>query len=1219
MLPRALSYAGVAVDSVERAPDGGLLVSGVVFERESLRVAADRILLPNEVDYLWAVFSGVPGAGSFIEAGQLRVFLSENKREATPEVVYLPELYQAIEDGLVLADRWAPPVRVEAVEVINESGQMLLLASDLSYAGRSLQGLFQVNPVEGPFGLDAELPAGAPGQLSLRHEATDTSLVLQLERRGDAVQIAGDLHGNLQQTASQLKFSADFGPASWVPSSAHAESASFDLGAYFEQFVPDVGVRELSLSRLEFDWDGVDYRAALGGRAVADFSQFEPDLGGDLGEQSLAFALSGSGDLDGVLLQELLLRSEWLELELSDPLQFNWREAVFAGRAHLAARMDLGAQAWFDADGVLEASLDFGLEKGTSGLGVVGFSLQGSGLRYQDFLIEDLESRGRVDAERLELETLRLWPSGRGAGDVASLAGSIIFADLQSDFEYEGTLEAGLLNAMIGQPLLVEPLRLHAGRIVGAWPALEIRGDLETSLQSEATEQIDLKGQFLLRDLNSLEWAGAIHCEGAEIIVEATARQSPAAWSVEVASLRWTDPVRPEWILVAPVRLDLQRTEAALEQRLSMSALTLRGSDSKASVAYSPEAGLEAEFTNLSLVRVDRWLRAELSAYHLESARLSISKFRPYLEGSISVGAEERIVEGAQARLEILLQLRERGISVERVELGFLGQSVLSGGLELPLRLRIPEAGAGDGDAAEFYELLDGALSGQLKGASTPEFSRWLEARTGIRMDGASIDVDLGGALDQPVGYAHLRLDEFGLGARFPEIKLPAIEKLDLRLRVDETSLDVQRFDFVINRERVSARYTMPVSTLRRLRELDFSEPWLWMQEASGSIELENWQMQNWQDWLPPYFRQSGSLSGALELERGLVWAGDLQFENFGLRPTDSLPAVDSIGGRIRLRDRMLEIEEAGAKVGGSPIELHGWINLQEWQRPLWSFDLSGVNVPVVRTTSMILRSDIDLHLKLEDAAATPILSGELRLRSGTLLVDIDPLAPSLQRGPRMRPPFFSITEELFADWRFDLKLSGNDFVRVRSPYFRTSLSADLDLKGSFAQPELTGSVQNIGGELFFPGAKFALDDGEAFIEASRPNVMQLDFSGMAQRASRVITMEVRNTLDDPQIQFQSSPPMSQADTVRFLATGSTTGSGLGNVGLYLGQGMMGAGSMNESLADRVSVDLGEETTRSGRNTLGVRFELTPVWSIQGEYDIYDSYNANLIWSLFKR
>jgi autotransporter translocation and assembly factor TamB len=165
----------------------------------------------------------------------------------------------------------------------------------------------------------------------------------------------------------------------------------------------------------------------------------------------------------------------------------------------------------------------------------------------------------------------------------------------------------------------------------------------------------------------------------------------------------------------------------------------------------------------------------------------------------------------------------------------------------------------------------------------------------------------------------------------------------------------------------------------------------------------------------------------------------------------------------------------------------------------------------------------------------------------------------------------------------------------------------------------LLGSIQIEEGNLSFPGAKMRLDRGEAFIETAEPNMLQLDLGGTARTRTHVVTMEVSGSTGDPQVQFASTPPLDNASILRLLTTGSPTGGGAGSVGLYLGRGLLGAGSMNESFADRITIDVGEGTTRSGKDTVGVRFDLTDEVYLQGEYDEYDSYNSDVVWSIFER
>ena len=145
------------------------------------------------------------------------------------------------------------------------------------------------------------------------------------------------------------------------------------------------------------------------------------------------------------------------------------------------------------------------------------------------------------------------------------------------------------------------------------------------------------------------------------------------------------------------------------------------------------------------------------------------------------------------------------------------------------------------------------------------------------------------------------------------------------------------------------------------------------------------------------------------------------------------------------------------------------------------------------------------------------------------------------------------------------------------------------------------------------------INEGAAFIVPSEANTIQLNFTGTAQSASHVITMEVSNTIDEPYIQFHATPELPNTAIVRLLATGTTNESGAAAIGLYLSKGFLGAGSMNETLMDRLTIDFSKKQSRSGRQTFSARIELNEDWSLKGEYDQYDAYNMDLIWHLLRR
>lgn len=1205
VLPRVAELWAVELASAERIEGGGLRLSGLALELGETSISIDRVELPSEWRYLRERFSGEWSAASTLRIGRVAIVAGEAAAPAAPASgeVFLPEIREQILQGLAAADPWLPGLELEGIEY-RDGSEVVALVEALDYQDRRLTGRVAAPALPGHWQLAAELPAEGPWRLDFSQAEWDLSGALQLE--GDGQQAA--VEARLERGGSEARLTARFSSSAWLPEEARLSSGGFDLSGLRLPLAEDISLALLGLEAFEAEWDGEAYRFKGAGRSLVQAPE--------VADQALAFALSGRGNLEALRLDTVRLEGDWAKVTLSEPLAVDFRRRSFAGEARLRAEVDLGEQPWFEAAGQIEAEL----RADAASPETLHFDLQGRELAYENFAAQAVEAEGRLGFEALHLDALSLTPSGAEVGEQVQLAGTVDWQAMSLNFEYKARLGAEWVNRMIGQEVLVAPLELEAGEVTGPWGSPELRGAVRTTLQTGAIEPVDLSAQLQWDGRSRLAWQGELGGNEAAIAAEGSFGIEAAAWSLELASLRWSDPERPELTLAAPAELRWQRSGNSWEDSLSVSAFTLRGDDLEASVSYAPAEGLSLLLKNVSLARLNRWVPTELPVYHVELIAAELTDFRPFLAGRIEIAVEEQVDATAQARLELSADLAEDTVAVRELALRFSGEEVLQGTFDLPLRLRLPLPPA---DAAatkqSFYALGDGALRGRLAGHASPAFSRWLQARTGLRIGETTVDMEIAGDLREPVGHIHLQAAEVEIGPGMVEAALPTIDALDLRVQVDEKSIDVQALDFSLNRSAVRAAFKLPLEVLVDQAGAEAFEPMPLLRAASGEIELDAWKMENWLDWLPPYFRRTGQFSASLSLAPELQLSGQLDFEDFGLRPTATLASVDQIAGQIRMEDRLLKIDEAGARFGGSRVEFAGEMDVTDLAQPLWFFDVKGDKLPILRTTEMLLRSDLDIRVDARDPEQTPLVAGEMNLRSSTLLVDFDPLAPRLQKGGTARPPFFSITEEPFAAWRFDLRIVGDRFMRVRSPYFRSQLSADFELTGTFADPLLLGSVRTLDAELNFPGAKFVINDGEALIEASRPNEMQLAFNGIAQKSSKVIAMEVSQTLDDPAIQFESTPAMSQADIVRLLATGSTTGGGVGNLGLYLGQGMLGAGGMNNSLADKLSVDVGEETSRSGRKTIDASYEITPRWSVEGGYDVFDAYNADLIWTIFKR
>ncbi len=1209
LLPGVLKQFEVELESVARMEGGGMRVSGLSYADESIELDLDGLSLPSLPVYLWELSSGDFPDFAQIEASYVELRLKDGESAGVTDAgrpVGPGRVVRTIQSQLAWVDSWVPQISVERFAVYSQSGALVADARDIRRHQRELDLQLEGESLPGRVRIDARLEAGVPWTVGLSLPEVGLRVDATLEPVGEGLRV----DAVVSQGESELCLAAEFEGDVWIPQLADVSSSCFELRREWFPAVEGVSFDAMMLRSLGLHWDGREFSGALRGDTELD--------GGVGGPQTATLDLRVEGDRERVRILQALLTSAMGEVSLSRPFAIHFRDWSVEGDAELSAHVDLSRQDFVDASGVCDAEFRIGFNDTGSSAGGIDFTLSGTDLRYLDYTAQSVVAAGWFDRGRLRLDRLELQPARAGGDERLSASGMIDFREGSLAVAYEASLGAEWLNAMVGQPYWIDVLNVTDGRVSGTFSRPVITGRLRTGLQSAVVEPVELDGVFRIEGSEHLDWKGRARCNGAEIFADFSADLDARSWlAIRINELSWTDPVRPRLDLVEPAqfRFALEEDGLRIEERLLIDSFSLVGEDLRVTGAFTPEAGLRLDLHNVSLARVDRWVRRDLPEYEVDAIRCAITEFRPYVRGELDVELRENLDEHEMLDLELSAQLESAGINLTRVAVDFSGQSMLRGNVALPLQVQLPDAAGG----GMLKPVAGGLLLGQLRGEMPAEFSGWLERLTGTSVESARVDMELAGDLSKPVGTLNLQVRDLQFDRPLWGRQFPLIQKIDLSARSMNEWLELEHFAFSMNQSQIEGSFKLPLDPVLGLLdepEIDLIEL---LSKGAGQVQLVDWRMENWADMLPPMLRQSGVFNGSLRVEPGFQLEGELTFSDFALRPTQTMPSVDMIGGNLRLSGRMLTIGQASGRVGGSPVELKGWIDAADPSAPLWEFDLRGLNVPIVRTTDMILRTDLDLKASGRDPSVAPLLSGVLNLRSSTLLVEFDPLAPSVEKGPGAKPPFFRITEEPFADWRFDLKAVGDAFMRVRSPYFKTQLSANFQLKGTFGEPELLGSVRTVEGELYFPGAKFLLDEGEAYIEPSRPDVVQLNFSGVAHKASKVITMEVSQTLDDPQIQFQSTPPMSNAAIVRFLATGSTSGGGLGNVGLYIGQGVLGAGGFEAGFVDRLSVDVGADTTRSGRNTLDVRYDLSDSWSIEGEYDVYDAYNADLIWSIFKR
>lgn len=1197
-LPRLLGMVEVEVESVARQENGRLLLRGVVYVSDSVRVAVPSAEMPAVHQYLWERFCVGFSEASLVQVDTLvleQLLVEDGALAAGPTDPV--SVVRQLRETMVEYGLWLPPLELRELEVRGSAGESLLTAQDVGL--RDWQMTVRLDDICLPEELviRATLNPEMPWMVQVVAEESGLGLDLSLDAAGDGYDLRFELH----RADERIEGLASFVEGQWQPVRAHLVSERISIDSQWLSWVDGLDWESATLSELELRWEKGSYVGAFLLNAAMAAGQSSIPLHGDV---------SFSGDLQTLQLDTFQLDASWVQLALSQPLGIRLKDGSALQRAELRAKLDLSKQAFVAAAGKVEARLSVvpSLLAGPN----LSFELSGTDLVYDGYQLSQVNLSGDLEGAALSIEQMRIQPLAADDG-VVELSGRADLSARELDFDYKGSVAPDWVNAFVDEVMLSGVLKA-SGRITGDFQVPTIEGVLEViTVEYPGVMPVSVSGTYKGEGLERWTVAATASSAGAVIDTSFVAQLEAGSVSVDLNRFVWTDPVRPTLELQSPARVSYQFSEPVdfPESRVVVGPFHLSGPELDVQGQWSSLAGLELQLRNVTLQRLGRWVNRELPSLSIESVALSLSELRPRVLGSVDVHLESRSVgEGATLRVDASAQFTSDGIVADMVQLKFASAPLLEGSITAPIVFQIPVEGQ------TFWHLLEaGNLAAELSGSVSPAFSDWLLRTTGVAVSEADLNLNVQGTMEQPIGMLELQV----AALKTPVAGGASIERIEILAKAEPNRIQLEHFKFRINQSEVIGALSLPVQGLRGALTGELDQLQAWLANGSGRLELVDWHAENWVEYLPTIMRRSGRLSGHLELKPDWGFSGRLSFQEFALRPTNSLPSIDLISGQVALADRKFSVQAASVQVGGSPVAFEGWLDAGDFEHPLWEFAISGSNVPLVRTTDMILRSDLDVKASHTSQMEEPLVHGALNLRSSTMLVEFDPLAPSVEGGRLSRPPFFSINEPTIADWRFDLKIEGDSFMRVRSPYFKTQLTASFELGGTFVEPLLIGSVRTVDGELRFPGAKMRIASGEAYIEPGRPNAVQLNFNGMAQKASHIITMDVTQTLDDPHIQFQSTPALSNASIVRLLATGSTTGGGVGTVGLYLGQGLLGAGGMDEQFSDRLTLDVGEETSRSGRNTVGVRYDLSEDFFLEGGYDVYDAYNLDLIWSLFKR
>lgn len=1053
-----------------------------------------------------------------------------------------------------------------------------------------------------------ETDLSTPGRWRLGVQAHEGTAEVQVDREDAAEGWA--LAGTLVAFENRMEFSGRFARDHWLPSVAKLEWKEVHWPT---ALVAKPDALEHLGGGLAVDWR--DERARLSARFVAAY-RWLPGLASG----HAVLEVEAEGGLETARVTRLAVSGDPLTLRLRDPVVIRYEDLPGWPAFGVGLELDLSPLAPERLAGSLNGQFD--VTSGTGTMPRVEWRLDGQNVRALGEPVEHFELTGRFDGRILNLQTARVeW-----AGLRFEAAGS---ADLETGAVRELTWTSTGLPAFARTgAVTVEGLE-GEGRLAGAFTNLTHATTLFASavrvpglhpiamrLQTDGTGlergafAADMKaGEVALSFTGSAGWGG----DGA---TDAKAELTGLSWhrdGQERARLE-----SPAEIRVSPASGD---GADATAWRVQLSALRLRGSETELGVEGEVEwpgrGRFELDVARVPLADVAAWVEA-LPTW-LEA--VSVQARGGWTNGPLvaDVAGKAALRFEAAERVEVASSLASGGDGVALVA------EVRRGGGEAVARVegRLPIRLHPGGEIPWFEWPEDAPLELRCDAAQDEALWGLLTRWTGLTIEEPALALAVSGTAKRLRGEGRFAAARLISENRFGNVQLPTVETPEVKVVLGENAAVRAEVGFGVAGQRATAWVEAPLdlgglADLQRFKVPDAAA-------LRGELRLPGWRLEPLAGVLPELLQPVGELELRVRLEPGYAVEGTVVVTNAATRTLPNVGALRQIQVLGRLDGEGFTLDRGGFEMGGRPVTLAGGYRWATNATPRFQLDVAGTNLALVRSADTFLRGDARLKLS-GDSWTAGVVTGQVTLRDSLLLRDLRSLVAGSIEQPDTRPPYFSVPDPPLADWRLDVRVGGERFLRVVTPVFRGWVSTGLQLAGTLREPMVVGDVTVPEGRIIFPFGGLEVDQARVSLTREDPYRPRLQVRASGRNFGYDLRLDVSGSADSPNLVFGSVPPLTSTQVLLMLSTGDipsqtysySTRGRLQNIGMFIGREFLGQ-LTGDPESDRLTLRSGEEVTDRGQLTYRIEYRLTPKWSLFGAQDRFDTYNGGVIWTIYAK
>jgi translocation and assembly module TamB len=1157
--------------------------------------------------YAWysqAKKTGTNTPPTFLQVNGWKVVLKRAEKGKTSSTRDVYPLFKKAESQLALARKWLPKaVLLNGIIQVQEKNYSITTIT-WDRGKLDADGSWPENQV--PMELKGNLTGNAPYQLSYAMNPLDLRFRLQLfeTNNGLGSKAMAFWKGN------RADINAQFGRTGMIPETADLKASNLEL--------PGEALKlrdyERVTGNVNASWKSNRYNVKASARA-------EPSSSSARQLPAIDLNLAAEGDTNQVNIQQLTAESPGLNLALQGPVEVSLKGELLSSNAQAKVSADLGTLPMTKAQGHVDANI----------------TANPSGTKIPRLLVSatshDLVTK-KIRAEEATVSAELLWPIVTNVtADVRFATNSVLHlngaADLEErklfgvDLKLTGNLPPGLLATNITFTDLA--MEAHAsGSVTQLTHSAKISvNQLQVPQLAALNLDAQWSGQMLkFDDLRVRAQAGP-----ANLLIEGTGESTESATNLVIKQLtlkkgdeEYLSLAKPFAIsLLSPTNGTASMPEVKIEPLVwtGTNRVLMLGAD----VLWPQRAGVQFAATNINPDLFQFFVQRSLGGVDLPHLSADLDWNGDTVLGSVT--GEFSIEHGTFKRVSarVGMNLTTNEVEISELALSNAEGEVLNAQGILPITLH-PLSKTNRVDIREKDKI-------EFTAKSSPNTNFWdtIAGLRKVRLIDPAVALQIKGTPERPRGTIDLTAESLQL--RQTNRELPKVEKIRTSLSLNEQRLRIKEFSFLAEGQpfRASGEVELGQDFWSKPREQIRKYV---MDHADLRMQATNLAIAPFVRFFPKYAAPEGSANIDVEVKPGRQLAGGIMLSNLSTRPISKVGTIEKINAAVAFNGRAAEIKTVNALIGGERLDIAGTMDFSEEKMvsglPAIRLTIKGNNIPLARNPDVILRADLNLIVSNEKTNP-PVVAGVVNLRDSFLMRDISTLTQEHVTKPSRRPPYFSIETEPVAEWRLNVRVRGVEFMRVSSPFFQGTVSANFKVQGTLKEPVALGEATIPSGLILFPFANLEVKQGLISLTSDNPYMPTIFFTAGARTFGYDISMEASGSATEPVVKFSSIPALTSEEIVLMLTTGElprkdfafSTEQRAGQLAMFVGKSLWSKYKGGQGGAERLTINTGEDISEQGKQTYRVEYKLTNRWSLVGEYDRFGDINAGVKWKLYSR